>query len=178
MVMCFVSSCQPHLVPQEGRGGMPVIVETAYHSIDKVTVSPARCQRYGDILTTSRLYIPLIPSKFTTPHKVIAQGYDGLLPACKVVSVQILLRAEVSQLFSRMQETQIICAARAVLTFAANAADHSFLALQIHHSTSEKAIVLFFTDSCIDAALSFHTTGQCSRFQIYFAFRRAANDAC
>lgn len=53
-VMCLASYCQPHLMPQEGRGVIPVIVETAYHYRDKVAVPPARCQRYGEILTTSR----------------------------------------------------------------------------------------------------------------------------
>ena len=72
--MRLASCCQPHLVLRKRRGDMPVIVETAYHIIDKVAVLPARCQRYGDILTTFRLYMLLTPPTFTTPHKVIAQG--------------------------------------------------------------------------------------------------------
>lgn len=91
-------------------------------------------------MTTARRYLDDIQitcyschTNFTTPLKVIAQGYDGLLPACRVVLFADSAAAEVSQLSSRMQEIQIICALGPVLAFAANAADHSSLT---HISTS------------------------------------------
>jgi hypothetical protein len=58
-MMCLaslVTSCQPHLVPQDGRGDMPVIVETVYHFKDKVAVPPAArrqtVRRYFDDIQT------------------------------------------------------------------------------------------------------------------------------
>lgn len=76
--------------------GMPVVVETAYHFVDKVTVPPARCQRHGDILTLFRSFHITHPiqlhcsvsshSNCTRIRRLIASLQD-----CS--SSQILLRA-------------------------------------------------------------------------------------
>ena len=83
-------SCQP-----QGSCGCPIKSQTVYHSRDKVTVLPVRCQRHGDILTAPCE----ICTNFSTypqhhPHRqtMIARGYDGIFASFARLFLQILRR--------------------------------------------------------------------------------------
>jgi hypothetical protein len=92
-------SCQP-----QGSCGCPIESQTVYHSRDKVTVLPVRCQRHGDILTAPGeicTNFSIYPQHHPHQQTMIARGYDGIL------FLQILRRPRFSDELVACRKTQI-----------------------------------------------------------------------